>query len=153
MARPIAKLQGDCFDLIASVTDDFHCIDASCGVSLDFVLWLFALEPEVDQWSLLLQALGVHLEISSQVWSRLEVIFAAWPFLLVALVDPRRSAEDKRNITDSFFKAFECDLDIDVGIPLRAFLEKIGSKGPPYTISSGNVACHTMFLLTASHSA
>ena len=85
--------------------------------------------------------------------ARLEVIFAAWPFLLVALVDPRRSAEDKRNITDSFFKAFECDLDIDVGIPLRAFLEKIGSKGPPYTISSGNVACHAMFLFTVSHSA
>ena len=63
-------MQRDCFDLVVSDTDDFHCIDASCGVSLDFILWLFALEPAVDQWSLLLQALGVHLEISSQVWYR-----------------------------------------------------------------------------------
>ncbi len=66
--------------------------------------------------------------------SRLEVIFAAWPFLLVALVDPRRSAEDKRNITDSLFKAFECDLGTDVGIPLRALFEKIGTKGRPFAI-------------------
>ena len=59
------------------------------------------------------------LDVSAQLWSRIECCFWDYPWKLVRLVNPSYTGAETAAICRDFFNTSICDLDKDLSMPLR----------------------------------
>ena len=98
----------------------------------------FENHPDLDVHEVECQARAKALHISSQIWTRLEVPFAAYPWLLVRVKDPRTPLAEALRLLRDFLQVVNFLLKHITYVMLSAL--RVAPQQPT-TTSAGNQEC------------